>query len=227
MKVEIIKRPGNAAAKVTLGAGETITSEGGAMIAMSSDMSIETTTHKKGKGSILKAIKRMFAGENFFINHFTPGPSGGDIYLAPVLSGDLMTYDLKDEKIIIQADSFLACEHDLDFEVSFEGAKNFFSGESLFWINLSGTGKAVFNAFGAIYPVEIDGEYIVDTGHIVAFQETLSYTLSKAGKSWMSSFMGSEGIICKFSGVGTVWCQSHNDRDFGKTFGRMLKPRQG
>ena len=80
MEATIDYGPGNAAAKVSLAAGETFTAEGGAMIAMSGDMSIETTTHKKGSGGILKAAKRMLAGESFFLNHFTAGPEGGEVW---------------------------------------------------------------------------------------------------------------------------------------------------
>ena len=47
MEVELIHRPGNTAAKVSLNVGETITAEAGAMIAMSGNMDITTTTHKK------------------------------------------------------------------------------------------------------------------------------------------------------------------------------------
>ncbi|MBO72176.1 MAG: TIGR00266 family protein, partial [Flavobacteriales bacterium] len=41
-----------------------------------------------------------------------------------------------------------------------------------------------------------------------------------------SSFLGGEGLVCKFNGKGTVWCQSHNDTSFGKTVGPKLKPRK-
>ena len=62
MDIELVHRPGNTAAKVKLAQGETLTAEGGAMIAMSGDMDITTTTHKKGSGSLLKSLKRMFGG---------------------------------------------------------------------------------------------------------------------------------------------------------------------
>ena len=70
MQIEFVHRPGNTAARVQLAANESITAEGGAMIAMSGNMNINTTTHQKGKGSLLKAVKRMFSGESFFLNHF-------------------------------------------------------------------------------------------------------------------------------------------------------------
>ncbi|MGB2247694.1 MAG: AIM24 family protein, partial [Alcanivorax sediminis] len=100
------------------------------------------------------------------------------------------------------------------------------SGESVFWLNLKGSGKLVVSSFGAIYPVEVDGEYIVDTGHIVAFNETLDFSITKAGSSWLQSFLGGEGMVCKFKGKGTVWCQSHNPGSFGWAMSPGLKQRR-
>lgn len=225
MQIEILHGPGNSAAKLVMDPGETCTAEGGAMIAMSGDMDIETTTHKKGGGGVLKALKRMVAGESFFLNHYTAGVSGGELFLATTLPGDMMQYELDSENLIVQSGSFVCCEDTVNIDLGWQGFKAMFSGESMFWLHLNGKGKIVCNSFGAIYPVEVDGEYIVDTGHIVAFNETLDFSISKAGKSWMSSILGGEGLVCKFRGQGTVWCQSHNANSFGQTLGPMLKPR--
>ncbi len=217
--------PGNAAAKLQLQANEQCTAEGGAMIAMSGDMNITTTTHKKKKGGILKAVKRMLAGESFFINHFTAGANGGEVWVSTTLPGDMMEYDLDNENLIVQGGSYVASEPDVNIDLGWQGFKSFLSGESIFWLHLNGKGKVVLNSFGAIYPIEVDGEHIVDTGHIVAFNETLDFSITKAGKSWMSSILGGEGLVCKFKGKGTVWCQSHNANGFGKILGPMLRAR--
>lgn len=226
MNVELVHRPGNTAAKINLNPGESMTAQAGAMIAMSGDMQIETTTHKKGEGGFLKAMKRLLGGESFFMNHYTPGSNGGHVYVAPTLNGDMQDYDLNGDTLVVQSGSFLAADHNVDIDVGWQGFKNLFSGESLFWLKMSGTGKVVFNAFGNIYPVDIDGEYIVDTGHIVAFQETLNYTVTKVAEGWVSSFMSGEGLICKFSGQGRVWVQSHNPSSFGQSLTPFLKPRR-
>ena len=122
------------------------------MISMSGDMGIQTTTLKRGKGGFLKAMKRMLAGENFFLNHYTPGHAGGEVLLAATLPGDMMTYDLDNESLIVQGGSFVACEEHIDVDLSWQGFKSFLADDSLFWINLKGTGKTVINSFGAIYP---------------------------------------------------------------------------
>jgi uncharacterized protein (TIGR00266 family) len=225
MQVDFQLRPGSAAATLSLGAGETVTTEGGAMISMSGDMSIETSTHQKGQGGMLKGLKRMLTGENFFLNHYTAGARGGEVILSSTLPGDMFEHELDGETLVVQAGSFVACESGITLGMGWQGFKTLISKEGLFWLHLSGRGKMVLNSFGAIYPVHVDGETLVDTGHIVAFQETLSFSLTKAGGSWLSSILGGEGLVCKFKGKGTVWCQSHNPSSFGWSLSPMLRKR--
>lgn len=225
MKVEIVHRPANAAARIELAPQETCVAEGGAMIAKSGDMSVTTTTRQREGGGMLQAAKRMLAAESFFLNHFTAGPNGGELWLAPTLPGDMLQHDLVGGNLIVQAGSFVACEPGVEIDMGWQGFKSFLSGESIFWLNVKGRGKVVLNSFGAIYPIGVEGEHIVDTGHIVAFDETLKFSITKAGKSWIGSFLGGEALVCKFQGKGTVWCQSHNAASFGRTLGPMLRPR--
>ncbi len=225
MNIELQMRPGSSVAKLSLSEGEHFTSEGGAMIAMTNNMSIETNTYKKsGGGSLLKGIKRMFSGESFFVNHYTAGSGGGEVYLAPTLPGDMMIKELNNQKLIVQSGSYLASEPNVNVDFNWQGLKSMFSGEGLFWLGLTGQGQVILNSFGAIYPIEVNGSYIVDTGHIVAFEESLKFKISKAGKSWISSILGGEGLVCKFEGTGTVWCQSHNPNSFGGSLGPNLRP---
>ena len=225
MQIELLHRPGNTAAKVMLQTGETCTAEAGAMIAMSGNMDITTSTHKKQQGGFLKAAKRLLAGESLFLNHFEPKGEGGELWLGTSLAGDMETIELDNENLIVQGGSFLACEEAIDIDLGWQGFKSILSGERIFWLNLSGAGKVVLSSFGAIYPVDIDGEYIVDTGHIVAFNESLDFTITKAGKSWIHSFLGGEGLVCKFNGKGRLWCQSHNPVSFGTALTSKLRPR--
>lgn len=226
MEIELLHRPGNSAAKVTLQQNESLTTEAGAMIAASNNLQIQTSTHQRsGGGGLLKAAKRLLSGESFFLNHYTALGGPGEIYLSTPLPGDMTRYDLTGENLIVQAGSFVACTDGAHIDLGWQGFKNLISGESMFWLHINGTGPVILSSFGAIYPVEVNGEYIVDSGHIVAFNETLNFTLTKAGKSWISSILGGEGLVCKFQGQGTVWCQSHNPPAFGNILGPMLKPR--
>lgn len=226
MKIEFIHRPGNTAACLLLAPGESCTTEAGAMIAMSGNLDISTTTHKRTSGGILKAAKRLLGGESFFLNHYRASSGEGEVWLGSDLAGDMFDYTLDGDTLLVQAGSFVACEEGVEIDTGWQGFKNLLSGESLFWLRLSGHGKVVLNSFGAIYPIAIAGEHIVDTGHIVAFQETLDFSLTKAGKSWLHSLLGGEGLVCKFKGQGTVWCQSHNPKSFGLSLQPELKKRK-
>lgn len=225
MQVEIIKGPGNSAARVLLSPNETCVSEGGAMIAMSGDVSVTTTTHQKSRGSIKAGLKRLLGGESFFINHFTAGAAPAEVLLASTLPGDLVPLELRGVNLIAEGGSFLGCSAGVETDLGWQGLKSIFSGEGLFWLQLKGSGIVILSSFGAIYPIDVDGEWIIDTGHIVAFEETLNFSISKAGKSWISSFLGGEGLVCRFKGKGRIWAQSHHTGAFGRLLGPLLKPR--
>lgn len=227
MKYKVLCRPAASVVKLLLDEGETITCEIGAMIAMTEGIGVETTTGMKGGGGgFLKGMKRMLAGENFFLNHFTAHEPEQVIILGPTMMGDVILHRLRGGSLVIQGSSWLASDAGITIDASWQGfGKALFSGESMFWIKATGDGSMFLSSFGAIYEVEVDGEYVVDTGHIVAFEDTLEFRITKAGKSLIGSLLGGEGFVCRFSGQGKLYCQSHNPPSFGKALGPKLKPR--
>lgn len=227
MQYEILAQPMASVAKLTLQGGESVTCEVGAMIAMSTGFNVETTSRNKGGGGgIVKGLKRMFAGENLFLNHFTATQANQTLIIGPGLLGDIIHYPMRGGTLIVQGSSWLASATGIDIDATWQGlGKALFSGESMFWVKCSGAGDLFLNSFGAIYPVDVKDEYVVDTGHIVAFEDTLQFRIGKASKSLVGSFLGGEGLVCKFSGQGRLYCQSHNPPSFGKLLGPKLKPR--
>jgi uncharacterized protein (TIGR00266 family) len=228
MQYEIIARPLASVAAIQLNAGESLTAEVGAMIAMSPGVTVETTSRKRGgSGGLVKGLKRMFAGESFFLNHFTASGPGQSLILGPGLLGDIVAHRLTGGNLVVQGSSWMASETGIEVDATWQGfGRGIFGGEGLFWVKCSGTGTVFLNSFGAIYEVNVTDGYVVDTGHIVAFEDTLEFKIGKAGKSLIGSFMGGEGLVCKFHGRGKLYCQSHNPPSFGKLLGPMLKPRQ-
>ena len=227
MQHQLLAQPAMSVAKLTLAAGESVTCEVGAMIAMSNGFTVETTSQNKGgQGGIMKGLKRMFAGENFFLNHFTATEPNQTLIIGPSLLGDIMHYPLTGGTLVVQGSSWLASATGIDIDATWQGlGKALFSGEGMFWVKCSGTGDLLLSSFGAIYRVDVQGEHIVDTGHIVAFEDTLQFSIQKASKSWVGSILGGEGLVCKFSGQGKLYCQSHNPPSFGKLLGPKLRPR--
>ncbi len=228
MRHDILSRPAAAAARLTFEEGESLTCEVGGMIAMSPGFVVETTTRKKNSqgGGILKGLKRMLAGESLFLNHFTANQSEQTLILGPRMLGDVVHCRLEGGSMIVQGSSWLASSTDIEIDATWQGfGKALFSGEGMFWLKCSGEGDLFLSSFGAIYEVEVDGDYIVDTGHIVGFEDTLQFKIQKAGASWIGSFLGGEGLVCRFTGRGRLLCQSHNPPSFGSLLGPKLKPR--
>ena len=227
MQHKILSRPAASVAQLTMNDGESVTCEVGAMIAMTPEFEVETTTKKKGSsgGGLGKALKRMLAGENLFLNHFTATDNNQSLIIGPRMLGDILHFPLTGGALIVQGASWLASDTDIEIDATWQGLGNaLFSGESMFWLKCSGAGDLFLSSFGAIYEIEVDGEHIVDTGHIVAFEDTLQFTITKAGTSLIGSLLGGEGLVCRFSGQGRLFCQSHNPPSFGKALGPKLKP---
>lgn len=227
MQHELIARPSMTVAQLTLQAGETVTCEVGAMVAMSAGLEVETTSKSRGGGGgFRKGLKRMFSGESYFLNHFTAKADNQMLMIGPSMLGDIMSYPLTGGSLVVQGGSWLASDQGIEIDTTWQGlGKGLLSGESMFWVKCSGTGDVLLNSFGAIHEIEVNGEYVVDTGHIVAFEDTLQFNLGKAGASWIGSFLGGEGLVCKFKGQGKLYCQSHNPPSFGKLLGPKLRPR--
>lgn len=227
MQFELMYRPAMTVAQLTLQQQESVTCEVGAMVAMSTGFHVETTSRKKGgKGGLLKGVKRMFSGESFFLNHFTSTEPGQQLIIGPSLLGDVMHHRLTGGSLIVQGSSWMASSTDIEIDSTWQGfGKALFSGETMFWVKCSGTGDLFLNSFGAIHEINVQDEYVVDTGHIVAFEDTLQFRIGKAGQSLIGSFLGGEGLVCKFSGQGKLYVQSHNPPSFGQALGPKLKPR--
>jgi uncharacterized protein (TIGR00266 family) len=222
MKVELLHQPDSAIARINLNAGEEIIAEAGTMIAMSGFINVSTTLRQGKGGGILGGFKRMLGGESLFLSVFRSPTANGEIYLAPKLMGDILTYQLTPTGLVVQASSYLAGSNGVDIDLGFQGFKSLFSGESVFWLDISGNGTLLLASFGAIYEIEVNGEYIVDTGHIVAFEKSLKFEITKPGSSWIGAFLGGEGLVCRFKGRGKLFCQTHNPGAFGQLVGSKL-----
>ena len=177
--------------------------EASAMASMDAHISMKTRI-KGGLGRILSR-------ESLFINEFTAEGKKGRISIAPGPAGDIKHHSLSEGgPIFLTGSSFVASTPEVEIDTKFQGlVKGFFSGESLFIMHCSGSGDLWFNTFGGIFTVDIEDEYIVDTGHIVAFTEGLQYEVGRIG-GYKSLFFSGEGFICRFKGKGKVWIQTRN-----------------
>ena len=211
MDHEISHRPSFASVAVDLDRGEAIAAEAGAMVTHSSGIEIETAA----TGGLMSSLKRsVLGGESFFVNTFR-APESGSVTFAPALPGDIIHYGMDDEQLYVQSSSYLAADPEIDVVTEFGGAGTFFGGEGLFLLRLSGSGPAFLSSYGAIDGVELaEGEsLVVDTGHIVAFEGEMEFTVRRIG-GLKSTLLSGEGLVCEFQGPGRVWTQTRSQDAF-------------
>ena len=211
MKHEILYKPSYSLAVLSMERGEDIVAESGAMVSMSSGISIETAA----RGGLLGGLTRKFlGGESFFMNTFH-ADEAGEITIAPPLPGDVLHMEMRNQTIMVTSGAYLACSKEISVDTQWGGAKTFFSKEGLFLLRVHGSGDLFLSSFGAIHPKELrNGEtYIVDTGHMVAFDENVNYRVTRVGGLKSTLFSG-EGLVCELTGPGKIYLQSRSDDAF-------------
>lgn len=189
------------------------------MVSMSPNVELQS----QAQGGVMGVLKRAVVGESAFINTFTARGGPGEVTLAPGAPGDITSIELNNQMFFVQSGSFLASAPTIELDLKFGGAKSFFSGEGLFLIKLFGTGTLLLSSFGAIRRKKLGpGErYIVDTGHIVAFESTIQYSVRKASQQgFFRSMASGEGFVCEYVGPGEIYLQTRNLA----AFAGVLKP---
>src|SRR5690606_5215894 len=128
------------------------------------------------------------------------------------------------EPLYIQGSSYVAAPDSVEIDTRWQGMKGFFSGESLFFLEATGVGPVLVNAFGAIEPYDVDGDVFVDTGHLVAFGAGVQYEVTKASRGWIASYLSGEGLVLRLRGRGRIYLQSRNPSEYGQAIGSQLPP---
>ncbi len=207
MHYEIKSSPDFAMIYCRLDQGDSIVAESGAMVSMTTNIKMKT----QARGGILAAAKRkLLGGESIFQNTFTAESDNARVMLAPGSPGDIIAFDLEDGKsLMIQSSAYVAATPEVKLDTKWGGAKGFFSGVGLFLLKATGPGTVFVASYGAIYPKKCDGEYIVDTDHIVAFEDSVTYSVTKVG-GIKSLFLGGEGLVARFQGNGMIYAQTRS-----------------
>jgi len=174
----------------------------GAMIAMSPSVTL--------KGELKFSMKKLIAGGHMSMSTFT-GP--GELLLAPPMIGDITSIRLSGkEQWSVGKDAFLACTERVHKEYKSQGfGKAMFSGEGLFTYRISGNGLLWITSLGAIIRKDLQAgeKYIIDNGHLVAWN--CDYKLERvASGGLISGISSAEGLVCKFTGPGSVFMQTRN-----------------
>jgi uncharacterized protein (TIGR00266 family) len=211
MQYEILYKPSYSLVKIKMTKGETVTAEAGAMVSMSSSITIATEM----KGGLFGALKRsVLGGESFFINTFSASDAG-EITFAPPMPGDIAAIELQGQTYFAQSRSYIAASPTIQIDTKWGGAKTFFSKEGLFLLKLTGTGTVFLSSYGALHEIDLAAgqKYIVDTGHMVSFADGVGYSVKKVGGLKSTIFSG-EGLVCELTGPGKIMIQTRSEDAF-------------
>jgi len=208
LQFDITQRPDFALLTVQLQKGQKIFAEPSAMASMSNGIRLKAGF----KGGWKKTLGRALGGESLIINTFT-AEKAGEVTFAPGCPGDTVHYQLDMSTLYLQRGAFMVHSEGVELSGKWGGAKGFFSGKGLVLLKASGTGDLFFNSYGALIEMNVEDEYIVDTGYVVAFEESLDYDVTtvpgmSTGGKIKSFFFGGEGLVVRFRGEGRIWIQS-------------------
>ncbi|MCK5635658.1 MAG: TIGR00266 family protein [Anaerolineales bacterium] len=197
--------------EVELDQGEGVRAEAGTLTYMEAGIEMQTSTG----GGVFKGLKRAITGESFFITTFlnTAGGKSKVAFAAPY-PGKIIPINLNDfgGRIICQKDSFLCAAQGIEIEIAFTkrlGA-GVFGGEGFILQRLEGDGMAFVHAGGTIVEKDlVAGETLrVDTGCLVAFNESVDYDIKFIG-GFTNALFGGEGLfLATLTGPGKVYLQS-------------------
>ncbi|HEY0638743.1 MAG TPA: TIGR00266 family protein [Pseudonocardiaceae bacterium] len=212
MQVQVRHNPSFAVARLHLAPGEPVRVESGAMLATSYGVVVEA----RMQGGLLKSLARAaLGGESFFVSTFTAPPDGGWVDVAPNLPGDVSAVEL-DGSVgwCVTRGSWLASAAGVTLETQWGGFRTLFGGEGGFLVHAAGHGPVVVSCYGALDLVTLQpGELVtVDTGHVVAYADTVHSRVRPVSQGMVQSLKSGEGLVFDFAGPGQVLTQTRNPR---------------
>ncbi|MCK5802388.1 MAG: TIGR00266 family protein [Lentisphaeria bacterium] len=207
MQTEVKGAPAFAYIETVLEPGETLVAESDAMTSMAADLDVKAEFNG---GFVSGLCKKFLGGESLFVNRFTNNTNGPrSLTLTQGTPGDIREVDLDGGSIYLQPGAYIASTPGLKLGVGYAGIGSFIGREGLFRLQVSGTGRLWFGAYGALLDKEIQGEYIVDTSHLVAYEPGMSLHVQMAGGIISSVFSG-EGLVTRVEGTGRIVIQSRS-----------------
>ena len=187
--------------------------EAGKMVYKQPQVSWETRMSGQSLGEkLIGAVKRKMMGESLFLTYFRTNIPG-EVGFAGSYPGRIQAFELRaGQSVFVQRDSFLVAQSSAQLNIAFvrKLGAGFFGGEGFVLEKLTGPGAVFIHAGGDFIEFELAaGEVLqVDTGSIVAFDETVDYDIQLAGGVRTALFGGEGFFLATLRGPGRVIIQS-------------------
>jgi len=219
MRAEIEGKPSFAYVHVDLEPGESVVGESDAMASMDADLDMKAMFNG---GFFTGLIKKFLGGESLFINTFTNNTAETKrVTLVQATPGDMQALELNGESYCLQPGAYIASTPDVKLGVKWAGFGSFIGREGLFKLEVSGNGTVWFGAYGGLIEKEIDGEFIVDSSHLVGYEPGIKLKMQLAGGIFSSLFSG-EGLVTRVVGKGKIVIQTRSISGLSSWLNRNL-----
>ncbi len=225
--------------------GQTVYCEAGKFLWKTQNVTVETRlTKPQGNvagapaaagGFFQKAMdvgKRVIAGESLAFQYYTAAGGSGLVTFAGVLPGEMRAIELDGSRgWYAEKDAFVAAEASVDFDIAFSGFKaGRRGGEGFVLEKFTGRGTLLIAGAGnfiELNPAKYGGRIHVDTGCVVAFQDTIRYGVERVGalnaQTAMTALFGGEGLsLATLEGDGSVILQSMTIEGLAKALAKNM-----
>jgi uncharacterized protein (TIGR00266 family) len=115
------------------------------------------------------------------------------------------------EEIRVERGAMVSMSDGVAIETNWGGAKGFFGSGGLILLNASGSGSLILSSYSAIHEMTLaaNQKFTIDTGHIVAFTEGISFKVRHVG-GLKSTLLSGEGLVVELTGPGPVLMQTRS-----------------
>ena len=207
MKYDVRYKPTFATVFVTLQPGEKLIAEAGAMASMDGNITIET---QFSGGFVPALLKAFLGGESMFINTFSNRSNKPqEVVLTQSTIGDITRIELNNRELCLQPGAYIAHAGNVNLGVHWAGFSSWLAGEGLFKLKVSGNGIVFIGAYGGLSKHQVKNDYIVDSGHLVAYDPSLKMNIKMSG-GLLGSITSGEGLVNRITGNGEVYLQSRS-----------------
>ncbi len=219
MDLKIEGTPAFGYVHVDMAPGEKFIAESDAMASMAAELDVKP----KFNGGFFKGLgKKFFGKESLFINEYTNNTDQTlRLTVTQGFPGDIMIKELNGDKYFLQPGAYICSEPGVNLGLKWAGFHSWFGGEGLFRLQVSGTGRVIFGAYGGLIEKEVEGELIVDTDHLVSYDPGMQIKTQLSGGIFSSMFSG-EGFVMRIKGKGKVIIQTRSMTGLARWVNRNL-----
>jgi uncharacterized protein (TIGR00266 family) len=200
-------------ARVRLKAGQEVYAEAGKMVYKTPNVEWETRMSGGTLGEkLMGALRRTVMGESLFLTYFRAA-GDGEVGFAGHYPGRVQVFELApNQSILTQRDAFLFAQPSVQLNVALvkKLGVGFFGGEGFILEKLTGPGAVFIHAGGDFVEFNLlSGQTLqVETGCIVAFDDSVAYDIQFVG-GIKSAIFGGEGLfLATLTGPGRAIVQS-------------------